>query len=196
MPAEVAGVPLHPLVVHAVVVLLPLAATGVLLMAVVPSWRGRYGSLVAVTALVGTALVPVATMSGEELEETVPATDALERHTELGESILAGAVPLLVVAFLLWWIGRRADRDRLITSLTKFVFPVEGDRGWNYAEVTAGGIPLEEINFRTMESKIVPGLHLVGEILDCDGRIGGFNFHWAWATGYLAGRASVVFELP
>ncbi len=112
MPAEVAGVPLHPLVVHAVVVLLPLAATGVLLMAVVPSWRGRYGSLVAVTALVGTALVPVATMSGEELEETVPATDALERHTELGESILAGAVPLLVVAFLLWWIGRRADRDR------------------------------------------------------------------------------------
>ena len=91
---------------------------------------------------------------------------------------------------------RRADRDRLITSLTKFVFPVEEDRGWNYAEVTAGGIPLEEINFRTMESKIVPGLHLVGEILDCDGRIGGFNFHWAWATGYLAGRASVVSEQP
>jgi len=45
------------------------------------------------------------------------------------------------------------------------------------------------INFRTMESKLVPGLYLIGEILDCDGRIGGFNFHWAWATGFLAGRA-------
>jgi hypothetical protein len=40
-----------------------------------------------------------------------------------------------------------------------------------------------------MESKLVPGLYLVGEMLDCDGRIGGFNFQWAWATGYLAGRA-------
>jgi predicted flavoprotein YhiN len=40
-----------------------------------------------------------------------------------------------------------------------------------------------------MESKLVPGLYLIGEILDCDGRIGGFNFQWAWATGFLAGRA-------
>ena len=86
----------------------------------------------------------------------------------------------------------RADRDRLLAALTKFRFPVEQDRGWNYAEVTAGGVPLEEINFRTMESKLVPGLYLVGEILDCDGRIGGFNFQWAWATGYLAGRAAIA----
>ena len=83
----------------------------------------------------------------------------------------------------------RKDRDRLIEALTKFRFPVEQDRGWNYAEVTAGGVPLEEINYRTMESKLVPGLYLIGEILDCDGRIGGFNFQWAWATGFLAGRA-------
>ena len=83
----------------------------------------------------------------------------------------------------------RKDRDRLIEAFTKFRLPVKQDRGWNYAEVTAGGVPLEEINFRTMESKLVPGLYLVGEILDCDGRIGGFNFQWAWATGLLAGRA-------
>jgi len=83
----------------------------------------------------------------------------------------------------------RADRDRLVAALTKFVFPVARDRGWNYAEVTAGGVPLEEINYRTMESKHMPGLYLVGEILDSDGRIGGFNFQWAWATGWLAGRA-------
>lgn len=84
----------------------------------------------------------------------------------------------------------RKDRDRLRDALTKFRFPVERDRGWNYAEVTAGGVPLEEINFRTMESKRMPGLYLVGEILDCDGRIGGFNFQWAWATGFVAGRAA------
>ncbi|MCE9535118.1 MAG: NAD(P)/FAD-dependent oxidoreductase [Nitrospirae bacterium] len=84
----------------------------------------------------------------------------------------------------------RKDRDRLVAALVKFPLPVLQDRGWNYAEVTAGGVPLEEINFRTMESKLVPGLYLVGEILDCDGRIGGFNFQWAWATGLLAGRAA------
>jgi len=84
----------------------------------------------------------------------------------------------------------RKDRDRILVGLVKFPLPVQQDRGWNYAEVTAGGIPLEEINFRTMESKLVPGLYLVGEILDCDGRIGGFNFQWAWATGLLAGRAA------
>jgi hypothetical protein len=83
----------------------------------------------------------------------------------------------------------RKDRDCLLIALTKFRFPIVQDRGWNYAEVTAGGVPLEEINFRTMESKLVPGLYLIGEILDCDGRIGGYNFQWAWATGYLAGRA-------
>jgi predicted Rossmann fold flavoprotein len=86
----------------------------------------------------------------------------------------------------------RKDRDRLLEMLTRFPFPIDRDRGWNYAEVTAGGIPLEEVNFRTMESKLVPGLYLAGEILDCDGRIGGFNFQWAWATGFLSGRASAL----
>lgn len=96
----------------------------------------------------------------------------------------AGCDPRTAVAQL-----PRKDRDRLLAALTKFKFPVKHDRGWNYAEVTAGGVPLEEINFQTMESKLVPGLYLIGEILDCDGLIGGFNFHWAWATGFLAGRA-------
>ncbi|HSB45558.1 MAG TPA: NAD(P)/FAD-dependent oxidoreductase [Nitrospira sp.] len=86
----------------------------------------------------------------------------------------------------------REKRDRLVAAVIKFQFPVDRDRGWNYAEVTAGGVPLNEINFRTMQSKLVPGLYLVGEILDCDGRIGGFNFQWAWATGFVAGRAAAA----
>ena len=86
----------------------------------------------------------------------------------------------------------RIGRDRLLVALTRFTLPVIHDRGWNHAEVTAGGVPLEEINYRTMESKLVPGLYLIGEILDCDGRIGGFNFQWAWTTGLLAGRATTA----
>jgi len=83
----------------------------------------------------------------------------------------------------------RQDRLRLVNALSRLRLPIVHDRGWNYAEVTTGGIPLEEIDYRTMESKLVSGLYLIGEMLDCDGRIGGFNFQWAWATGSLAGRS-------
>src|SRR5438105_2352567 len=61
---------------------------------------------------------------------------------------------------------------------------------WNYAEVTAGGVPLAEIDYRTMQSRVVPGLYLIGEMFDCEGRIGGFNFQWAWSTGHVAGKAA------
>ena len=70
----------------------------------------------------------------------------------------------------------RAYRRELVRLLTALPLPVLRHRGWNYAEVTAGGVPLEEINFRTMESRKVPGLYLIGEMLDCDGRIGDFQF--------------------
>ncbi len=62
-------------------------------------------------------------------------------------------------------------------------------RGYNYAEVTAGGVDLSEIDPATMESRKCPGLFLVGEILDVDGRIGGFNFQWSWSSGTAAGAA-------
>ena len=55
--------------------------------------------------------------------------------------------------------------------------------------MTAGGIPLEEIEPNTLASRRCPGLHLVGEILDVDGRVGGFNLQWAWACGFVAGSA-------
>ena len=88
----------------------------------------------------------------------------------------------------------RLDRDsrkRLLRALTATTLPVTGDRGFDYAEVTAGGVPLNEVSTSTMESRIAPGLFVCGEILDVDGRIGGFNFQWAWATGRLAGIAAV-----
>ena len=86
----------------------------------------------------------------------------------------------------------REVRRSLVHALTALVLPVTGDRGWNYAEATAGGVPLGEVDVRTMASRRCAGLYLVGEILDCDGRIGGYNFQWAWATGSLAGRGVVA----
>jgi predicted flavoprotein YhiN len=65
--------------------------------------------------------------------------------------------------------------------------PVIGDRGFDHAEVTAGGVPLAELRLETMESRRCPGLFLCGEICDVDGRIGGFNFQWAWSSGYVVG---------
>ncbi len=83
-------------------------------------------------------------------------------------------------------LPRQARRD-LINAFTQLPLPIIRSRGWNFAEVTAGGVPLSEINPSTMASKKVSGLYLIGEMLDCDGRIGGFNFQWAWSTGYIAG---------
>lgn len=88
-------------------------------------------------------------------------------------------------------LGRlnRASRRSLVGTCTALDLPIEGDRGFTHAEVTMGGIPLREVRLETMESRVCPGLHLIGEILDVDGRIGGFNFQWAWSTGYIAGTS-------
>ena len=81
-------------------------------------------------------------------------------------------------------------RRELVRNLVALELPVTGDRGFTHAETTAGGVPLTEVRLETLESRVRPGLHLVGEMLDVDGRIGGFNFQWAWASGFVAGRAA------
>jgi len=84
----------------------------------------------------------------------------------------------------------REQRRGLVRTLTALELPVTGDRGFTYAETTAGGVPLGEIRLESMESRVRPGLYLVGEMLDVDGRIGGFNFQWAWSGGFVAGTAA------
>ena len=81
----------------------------------------------------------------------------------------------------------RDERRDVARMLTEFHLPVSRDRGFDYAEVTAGGVPLSEIDLNTMRSRVHPNLFLCGEILDVDGKIGGYNFQWAWASGRLAG---------
>ncbi len=84
----------------------------------------------------------------------------------------------------------RDERRRLIDVLVRGRLPWTGDEGYKKAEVTGGGISLAEIDPRTMESRIHPGLFLCGEVLDAFGPIGGYNFLWAWVTGRAAGRAA------
>lgn len=98
------GLPVHPLVVHAVVVLLPLAVLGTLAIAVKPAWRLRYGPLVVAGAAVATVLLPVSTSSGEALEERVGNPG---EHAELGDALIWFALPLLVLAAALVWLEWR-----------------------------------------------------------------------------------------
>ena len=82
----------------------------------------------------------------------------------------------------------RDDRRRLTHALMAWPIPIVDSRGYNFAEATAGGIGLQEIDPATMESRCCRGLYLVGEMLDVDGRLGGFNFQWAWSSAAVAAR--------
>jgi predicted Rossmann fold flavoprotein len=64
-----------------------------------------------------------------------------------------------------------------------------GTEGFKKAEVTAGGVATSELSSQTMEAKRVPGLYFIGEVVDVTGQLGGYNFQWAWASGYAAGQA-------
>ena len=114
------------------------------------------------------------------LRESVPA--------RLAEALLAGPVgvdPATPLGHL-----KREHRRALAHALVATEVPVTGDRGFEHAEATAGGVPLDEIDPGTFQSRRTPGLYLAGEVLDVDGRIGGYNFQWAWASGFLAGTSA------
>jgi len=120
-------------------------------------------------------------------------------QTTLVLTALATKLPASVAAAVLARAGveaattlahfKRDDRRRLSHALAAWPLAVTGSRGYTYAEATAGGVALDEIDPATMESRVCSGLFLVGEILDVDGRIGGFNFQWAWSSAHVAGTA-------
>ncbi len=82
---------------------------------------------------------------------------------------------------------RRDERTHLLRVLTEYRLPWTGDEGYRTAEVTGGGVALDEVRRGTLESRHAPGLHFCGEVLDAFGPIGGHNFSWAWSTGRSAG---------
>jgi predicted Rossmann fold flavoprotein len=121
------------------------------------------------------------------------------RPRALVSTVLASRLPAAVAQQWLARVGMppdttmahlsKSDRRALVDALVATRLPVIDSRGYNFAEVTAGGVPLDEIDATRMESRMCPGLFLVGEILDVDGRLGGFNFQWAWSSGWIAGNA-------
>lgn len=111
--------------------------------------------------------------------------------------VLATRLPRRLCDALLVFAGmpidRRAaslsknDRTKLVAAMKQLTLPVAGTLGFEKAEVTAGGVALDEVDSRSMRSKLVPELFIAGELLDLDGPIGGYNFQAAFSTGWLAG---------
>ena len=137
-------------------------------------------------------------MKESELDEFLRRESLASGKKQLA-GILAEHLPRRLADSLLSQIGQPADRKaaalnkvdrlKLVAAVKRSRLPVKGTLGFEKAEVTTGGVSLDEVDSRAMESKLVPGLYFAGEILDLDGPIGGYNFQAAWSTGWLAGRS-------
>ena len=113
-----------------------------------------------------------------------------DNPTTLPHRLWAALVRTAAVAADTRWADLGRDpRRRLAASLKRTTLPVTGQTAFKEEFVTCGGVALAEVDFRTMGSRVCPGLHLAGEVLDIDGLTGGFNFQACWTTGWLAGRA-------
>ena len=110
------------------------------------------------------------------LREAIPARLAEQL---MGEGLVESGTQLAQLS--------RSGRQRLVTLLSSYPLPWTGDEGYRKAEVTGGGVALEEVDPRTLQSRLCPGMHFCGEVLDAFGPIGGYNFTWAWVTGRSAG---------
>lgn len=84
------------------------------------------------------------------------------------------------------------ELEAIAVILKDWRFKIRGTKGWQSAQVTAGGVVTGEINPKTMESKLKKGLYFAGEIMDIDGQCGGFNLQWAWSSGFVAGRCAAI----
>ncbi len=112
MPSSFFGLPLHPLIVHAAVVIVPAAAFAVLVAAVLPRFRTWAGPMPMILAITGLVLAPLSTSSGENLEHEVGRSSLVERHAELGDTLVWVMIPLAVIAVAMWWFGRRATTGK------------------------------------------------------------------------------------
>ena len=131
-----------------------------------------------------------------ESAEAFWTTTARQQPRARIQAVLATLVPASLASALMAHVGldperpladlTRDGRRALVRATTALPLPIVDSRGYNYAEATAGGVALDEIDPGSMESRHCPGLFLVGEMLDVDGRLGGFNFQWAWASGRTA----------
>jgi hypothetical protein len=106
------------------------------------------------------------------------------------EDLLAGILPDKFGLVMKDFFKEQAQNERvdvLANILKDKRFKVIGTRGWNEAEFTCGGVDAREVKKENLESKLKKGLYFAGEILDVQGRRGGYNLAWAWASGFVAG---------
>lgn len=113
------------------------------------------------------------------------------------EDVFAGRLPAKAITPLLCGAGYTANKNvrgkeeqslrKVIYDLKHFVLGITGVKGFENAQVCSGGVNTSEVNAQTLESRIVPGLYIVGELLDVDGICGGYNLQWAWSSGWTAG---------
>ena len=121
----------------------------------------------------------------------------------LAENVVPAGIPSSLWRFLLAQADIRPEAlaeqvgkkqfNRLVEAVCNFSLPVRGKTTFKEEFVTTGGVSLEAVDPKTLESKTVPGLYFAGEVLDIDGITGGYNFQAAWTTGYIAGRQAVHF---
>ncbi len=119
----------------------------------------------------------------------------LEEDWEAGD-VVTGLLPEKFGRLAAGLLRAHTDADHaaaaLAAALKDIRFDVQGTRGWNEAEFTSGGIDAREVDPERLASRLVPGLHFAGEILDVQGPRGGYNLAWAWASGAVAGRAAAA----
>ena len=117
---------------------------------------------------------------------------AKKRHNSFGKTEMWYVVDCDEGATLLYGFKHeitKEERENLVKIIKNLPVHISGTRGYNEAIITKGGISIKEINPKTMESKIMPNIYFVGEVLDLDAMTGGYNLQIAWSTGYLAGNS-------
>jgi predicted Rossmann fold flavoprotein len=124
-----------------------------------------------------------------DISRHVALADPKEKPQVIADFLPSGPAQILPKRF--YETAKRKCGTAFPSKISHYPLEVTGIYGYKKAEVTAGGVDLNEVDVSTLESKKVKGLFFAGEILDVDGRIGGFNFQWSWSTGALAGKAAV-----
>nr|WP_315171131.1 NAD(P)/FAD-dependent oxidoreductase [uncultured Flavobacterium sp.] len=136
------------------------------------------------------AIVQLKTLKQEQAKKTVAKKSPFELTNRLWESlVLASGISTETK----WADLSKTQMQNLAQQLTNGVFPINGKSTFKEEFVTAGGIDLKEINFKTMESKIHPNLYFAGEIVNIDAITGGFNFQNAWTSGFIVANALAIF---
>jgi len=168
-----------------------------------PSQAFREKMLITHRGLSGPAILQISSYWGEgksiridlapDREVTAAIREAKVRNMAAARSVFQGILPK---RFATRWLDLHAPNTwsnqalvQLERQTHEWVLKPAGTEGYEKAEVTAGGVDTDELSSKTMESRKVPGLFFIGEVVDVTGHLGGFNFQWAWSTGAAAGRA-------